>query len=122
MQVRAGGARWNARRQRSFPTPIGLDPNDHPGLCGRRERYLAGINGPCCRSSAYSSAPHNTAYAELRIGGDPAPTPEDIATTEHIRLAGKILCIPVLDHLIVTRNPHRYHSMFERGTLPTVPE
>jgi DNA repair protein RadC len=37
-------------------------------------------------------------------------------------LAGKVLCIPVLDHLIVTRNPHRYHSMFERGTLPTVPE
>jgi hypothetical protein len=37
-------------------------------------------------------------------------------------LAGKILCIPVLDHLIVTRNTHRYHSMFERGTLPTVPE
>jgi DNA repair protein RadC len=54
--------------------------------------------------------------------GDPEPSPEDIATTKHIMLAGKILCIPVLDHLIVTRNPHRYHSMFERGTLPTVPE
>ncbi|MGH7437880.1 MAG: JAB domain-containing protein [Polyangiaceae bacterium] len=54
--------------------------------------------------------------------GDPGPSPEDIATTKHIMIAGKILCIPVLDHLIVTRNPHRYHSMFERGTLPTVPE
>jgi DNA repair protein RadC len=54
--------------------------------------------------------------------GDPAPSPEDIATTKHIMLAGKILCIPVLDHLIVTRSPDRYHSMFERGTLPTVPE
>ena len=54
--------------------------------------------------------------------GDPGPSPEDIATTKHIMLAGKILCIPVLDHLIVTRNPHRYHSMFERGTLPAVPE
>ena len=54
--------------------------------------------------------------------GDPAPSAEDIATTKHIMIAGKILCIPVLDHLIVTRNPDRYHSMFERGTLPTVPE
>jgi DNA repair protein RadC len=36
--------------------------------------------------------------------------------------AGKVLCIPVLDHLIVTRNPNRYHSMFERGTLPSIDE
>jgi hypothetical protein len=34
--------------------------------------------------------------------------------------AGKVLCMPVLDHLIVTRNEHRYHSMFERGTLPRI--
>lgn len=54
--------------------------------------------------------------------GDPTPSKEDIATTQHMMLAGKILCIPVLDHVIVTRNPHRYHSMFERGTLPAVAE
>jgi DNA repair protein RadC len=54
--------------------------------------------------------------------GNPAPSPEDIATTRHFMLAGKNLCIPVLDHLIVTRNPDRYHSMFERGALPTIPE
>jgi hypothetical protein len=35
-------------------------------------------------------------------------------------IAGKILCIPVLDHLIVTRDQHRYHSMVERGTLPNI--
>jgi len=54
--------------------------------------------------------------------GDPAPSPEDIVTTKHIMLAGKILCIPVVDHVIVTRNVDRYHSMFERGTLPAVQE
>jgi len=54
--------------------------------------------------------------------GDPAPSPEDILTTKHIMLAGKILCIPVVDHVIVTRNADRYHSMFERGTLPAVRE
>jgi hypothetical protein len=37
-------------------------------------------------------------------------------------LAGKILCIPVVDHVIVTRNADRYHSMFERGTLPAIQE
>jgi DNA repair protein RadC len=52
--------------------------------------------------------------------GDPSPSPEDIATTKHIALAGKILSVPVLDHVIVTRNPLRYHSMFEKGTLPGI--
>ena len=54
--------------------------------------------------------------------GDPGPSPEDIATTKHIMIAGKVLCIPVLDHVIVTRNQHRYHSMYERGTLPNIDE
>ena len=53
--------------------------------------------------------------------GDPTPSREDIATTAQIMLGAKILCMPVLDHVVVTRNPHRYHSMFERGTLPTIP-
>jgi hypothetical protein len=30
--------------------------------------------------------------------------------------------MPVLDHVIVTRNLHRYHSMLERGTLPAIDE
>jgi DNA repair protein RadC len=52
--------------------------------------------------------------------GDPTPSQPDIATTEHIMLAAKILSVPVLDHVIVTRDPRRYHSMFEQGTLPSV--
>jgi DNA repair protein RadC len=53
-------------------------------------------------------------------GGDPKPSREDLSTTAQIMKAGKILCLPVLDHVIVTRDPLRYHSMFERGTLPSV--
>jgi hypothetical protein len=34
----------------------------------------------------------------------------------------KILCVPILDHVIVTRDARRYHSMFERGTLPSIAE
>jgi DNA repair protein RadC len=35
--------------------------------------------------------------------GDPTPSPQDVATTGHIVRAAKILCMPVLDHLIVTQ-------------------
>lgn len=54
--------------------------------------------------------------------GDPTPSTQDIETTGHIIRAGKVLCIPVLDHVIVTRNAQHYHSMLDRGTLPSVDE
>jgi DNA repair protein RadC len=50
--------------------------------------------------------------------GDPAPSPEDIATTAKLMAAGKVLGIPVVDHIIVTRDSRRWHSMLTRGTLP----
>ena len=49
---------------------------------------------------------------------DPTPSPEDIATTAKLMAAGKVLGIPVLDHIIVTRDSRRWHSMATRGTLP----
>jgi DNA repair protein RadC len=50
--------------------------------------------------------------------GDPAPSPEDIATTAKLMAAGKLLGIPVVDHIIVTRDSRRFHSMSLNGTLP----
>ena len=50
--------------------------------------------------------------------GDPTPSPEDITTTAALMAAGKLLGIPVVDHIIVTRHQHRWHSMVTRGTLP----
>jgi DNA repair protein RadC len=50
--------------------------------------------------------------------GDPSPSPEDLATTASLMKAGRILGIPVLDHVIVTRDSRRWHSMLEHGTLP----
>jgi DNA repair protein RadC len=52
--------------------------------------------------------------------GDPTPSAPDIATTSHLIAAGKLLGIPVLDHVIVTRDSRRWYSMYERGTLPSV--
>ena len=51
--------------------------------------------------------------------GDPGPSSEDIATTARLMKAGRILGIPVIDHVIVTRDSRRWHSMHDQGTLPT---
>ncbi|HEV3192080.1 MAG TPA: JAB domain-containing protein [Polyangiaceae bacterium] len=50
--------------------------------------------------------------------GDPSPSQEDIATTAHLMAAGRILGIEVVDHIIVTRDSRRWHSMLSSGTLP----
>lgn len=52
------------------------------------------------------------------FSGDPTPSEQDITTTAAIMRAAKIVGIPVVDHVIVTRNPGRYHSMEAGGTLP----
>jgi DNA repair protein RadC len=35
--------------------------------------------------------------------------------------AANIIGIPILDHVIVTRDEFAYYSMFSQGTLPNVP-
>ncbi len=45
--------------------------------------------------------------------GDPTPSPDDVAITRAIREAGKLLDIPLLDHLVIGHN--RYVSLKERG-------
>jgi DNA repair protein RadC len=45
--------------------------------------------------------------------GDPTPSTEDIAVTEQVIAAGKLLDIEVLDHLIIGQQ--RYVSLRERG-------
>jgi DNA repair protein RadC len=50
---------------------------------------------------------------------DPSPSEQDITTTAAIMRAAKMVDIPMVDHVIVTRQPLRYHSMLDRGTLPS---
>ena len=47
--------------------------------------------------------------------GDPTPSREDIAVTARLVKAGKIMDIPVLDHVIIGRN--RYVSLKDKGLL-----
>jgi len=50
--------------------------------------------------------------------GDPTPSPDDYEATASLMRIASIVGIPLIDHVIVTRDPHRYHAMLERGTLP----
>jgi DNA repair protein RadC len=45
--------------------------------------------------------------------GDPSPSPEDLAVTRNLIEAGKLLDIPVLDHIVIGRG--RFVSMREQG-------
>ena len=47
--------------------------------------------------------------------GDPTPSREDIAVTTRLVKAGKIMDIPVLDHVIIGRN--RYVSLKDKGLM-----
>ena len=47
--------------------------------------------------------------------GDPTPSPDDRAVTEQLVQAGKVLDIPVQDHVIIGRG--RYISFAEAGLL-----
>lgn len=48
--------------------------------------------------------------------GDPSPSREDIAVTNRLTKAGKIMDIPVLDHIILGHD--QFLSLKERGIMP----
>lgn len=48
--------------------------------------------------------------------GDPSPSPDDLHLTAQVSEAGKLLDIPLLDHLVVTDDAI-YVSMRERGHI-----
>ncbi len=47
--------------------------------------------------------------------GDPQPSTEDISVTDMIVQAGKVIRIPILDHVIIGKNA--YCSFKERGLI-----
>ena len=61
---------------------------------------------------------HNAAsiiLAHNHPSGSPSPSREDIAVTERILKAGKILDIPLLDHVII--GDPRFVSLKEKGII-----
>jgi DNA repair protein RadC len=85
------------------------------------ETYKGSVNTSIIRpSELFREAVRENCPAIIVVhnhpSGDPDPSPEDIATTEQIVKAGKILDIEVLDHVILGRQ--RYVSLKERGVIP----
>lgn len=52
--------------------------------------------------------------------GDKNPSAEDFNFTAHLMRAANVVGIPIVDHVIVTAVPNRYHSMHIAGTMPRV--
>jgi DNA repair protein RadC len=50
--------------------------------------------------------------------GDPSPSPEDVALTERLKLAGEVLGVALVDHLVITRSAC---FSFERGRFLGAP-
>lgn len=52
--------------------------------------------------------------------GDPSPSQSDVELTNRVAVAGRILALPLLDHLVIGLSGTV--SFLETGLLPTVPE
>ncbi len=83
-------------------------------------QHTAGIDLRAMLRAAIVACASAIILGHNHSSGDPAPSSDDLTTTAHIMRAANILLVPVVDHVIVTREVHCYHSMSERGTLPTV--
>ncbi len=89
---------------------------------GHTVAYVGNLWGTLCdpRGIYAPALLVNAAYAVLfhtHPSGDPYPSREDQAMTERVAAAGKVLGIPLLDHLILGERP-TYVSIAELGWLP----
>lgn len=79
---------------------------------------IGGIDPRVIFRAAFMACASAVVLGHNHPSGDPSPSAEDLTTTERIVRVGSVLDIPVVDHIIVTRDPRRYHSMCDRGILP----
>jgi DNA repair protein RadC len=59
-------------------------------------------------------------FAHNHPSGEPSPSDEDVAITRRLRRAGRLLGVPVLDHVIVARDG--YFSFLDAGLLGMEPD
>ena len=79
-----------------------------------------GVDGRAIMPAAFAACASALVVGHNHLSGDPTPSAEDLAVTAKLMTVGNTVGIPVLDHVIVTRDPRRYHAMLARGTLPKV--
>ena len=91
-------------------------------LLGDVARIYRGTLNHCVvapRDILYLGLERNAAavvIAHNHPSGDPEPSPNDIEFTEHIVLAGQLLGLHVLDHLIIGA-PGKFVSLRARGVI-----
>lgn len=74
-------------------------------LVGPREVFREAIREGAC----------SVIVAHNHPSGDPTPSPEDLDVTERLVEIGKLLDIPVLDHVIIGQD--KYVSLRDRGAI-----
>ncbi len=89
---------------------------------GHTVAYVGSLWGSVCdpRGIYAPALLVNAAYVVLfhtHPSGEPSPSAEDQAMTERVADAGKVLAIPLLDHLILGEPP-RYVSLGQLGRMP----
>jgi DNA repair protein RadC len=65
---------------------------------------------------AIAHAAASVVLAHNHPSGDPDPSPEDLEVTWQLAESGRLLGIPVRDHIVI--GDGRYVSLLERGLLP----
>lgn len=105
---------------------VALFVNAHHHITGAHvvavgaQQAIAGIDPRTVFRAAIAACAAGLVLGHNHPSGDPTPSAEDVTTTRNLMAAGKVLGIPVIDHIIVTRDAHRWHSMLSRGTLPAL--
>lgn len=95
-----------------------LNSKNH--LLAIHEVYKGSVNASTIRvSELFRNAVRENCPAVILAhnhpSGDPEPSSDDVAATEHIIKGGKSLDIEVLDHIII--GDHRFVSLKERGVI-----
>lgn len=92
-------------------------------ILGQKKVFLGLVNfSPASAREIFHAAVQAMATTLIVVhnhpSGDPSPSIEDKEFTKRLEQAGKILNIPVLDHVIIGK--HGYCSLKEKGCLESV--
>ena len=66
--------------------------------------------------SAIRAAAAGIVLVHNHPSGDPSPSREDLSVTRRLMDAGKVVGIPIIDHVVVAE--HGFHSFQENGDMP----
>lgn len=89
----------------------------HTGAVGAQSS-IGGIDPRACFRAAILACASAMIVGHNHPSGVCMPSAEDITMTLSLSVFARAVDIPVLDHVIVTRYPNCYYSMFHDGKMP----